>query len=70
MVLFKSQEKKFESDLKTELCGKRLYLTESVQQLGVKIDTNFSQQYHFNGLSINIIRANAALGRIRKYVNH
>ena len=70
MVLFKSQQKKFESDLKKELCGKRLYLTESVQQLGVKIDTNFSQQYHFNGLSINMIRANAALGRIRKYVNH
>ena len=30
MVIFKSKKKKFEGDLKTKLCGKRLYLIESV----------------------------------------
>ena len=43
--LFKSKQKKFEGDLKIKLCGKRLYPTESVKYLGVKIDTNFSWQY-------------------------
>ena len=39
MIIFKSNQKKFESDLKIKLCGKRLYPAESVKYLGVKIDT-------------------------------
>ena len=31
MVIFKSNQKKFEGDLKIKLCGKRLYPTESVK---------------------------------------
>ena len=31
MVIFKSNQKKFEGDLKIKLCGKRLYPTESVR---------------------------------------
>ena len=42
MVIFKSKEKKRESDLKIKLCGKRLYPTERVKYLGVKIDTNLT----------------------------
>ena len=42
MINFKSKQKKFESDLKIKLCRKRLYPTESVKYLGVKIDTNLS----------------------------
>ena len=42
MVIFKFKQKKFEGDLKINLCGKRLYPTESVKYLGVKIDTNLS----------------------------
>ena len=38
MVIFKSKQKKFESDLKIKLCDKRLYPTESVEYLGVKIE--------------------------------
>ena len=52
MVIFKSKQKKFEGDLKIELCGKRLHSTESVKYLAVKIDTNLSWQYHVNDLSI------------------
>ena len=48
MLIFKSKQKKFEGDLKINLSGKRLYPTESVTYLGVKIDTNFSWQYHVN----------------------
>ena len=41
MVIFKSKQKKFEDDLKIKLCGKRLYLTETMKYLGVKTDTTF-----------------------------
>ena len=69
MVIFKSMQKKFEGDLKIKLCGKRLYPTESVKYLGVKIDTNLSWQYHVNDLSIKLNRANALLFKMRKYVS-
>ena len=51
MIIFKSKQKKFGDNLKTKLYGKRLYLTESVQNLGVKTDTNLTWQYHANDLS-------------------
>ena len=56
-------------DLKIKLCGKRLYPTESVKYLGVKIDTNLSWQYHVNDLSIKLNRANALHIKMRKYVS-
>ena len=68
MVIFKSKQKKFEGDLKIKLSGKRLYLTESVKYLGVKIVTNLSWQYHGNDLSIKLNRANVLLFKMRKYV--
>ena len=42
MVNFKSKQKKFEGNLKINLCGKRLYPSKSVKYLRVKIDTNLS----------------------------
>ena len=67
MVIFKSKQKKFEGDLKIKFCGKRLYPTESVTYLSVKIDKNLSWQYHVNDLSIKLNRANALLFKLRKY---
>ena len=69
MVIFKSKQKKLEGDLKIKLCGKRLYPTESVKYLGVKINVNLSCQYHVNDLSIKLNRANALLFKMRKYVS-
>ena len=68
MVIFKSNQKKFEGDLKIKLCGKRLYPTEGVKYLGVKIDRTLSWQYYVNDLSIKLNRANALLFKMRKYV--
>ena len=61
MVIFKSKQKKFVGDLKIKLSGKRLYPTESVKYLGVKIDTNLSWQYRVNDLFVKLNRANALL---------
>ena len=69
MVIFKSKQKKFEGDLKIKLCGKRLYPTESVEYLGVKIDTKHSWQHQVNDLSIKLNRANALLLKMREYVS-
>ena len=68
-VIFKSKQKKLEGDLKIKLCGKRLYPTESVKDLGVKINTNLTWQHHVNDLSIKLNRANALLLKIRKYAS-
>ena len=69
MVIFKSKQKKFDGDLKIKLSDKRLYPTESVKYLGVKMDTNLSWQYHVNDLSVKLNRANAFLFKMRKYVS-
>ena len=69
MVIFKSKEKKFEADLKIKLCGKRLYPTEGVKYLDVKIDANLSRQYHVKDLSTKLNRANALFFKMRKYVS-
>ena len=72
MAIFKFKQKKFESNLKIKLCGKRLYPTESVKYLGVKIDTKLSWQYLVNDVSIIspwLNRANALLFKMIKYVS-
>ena len=50
--------KKFNSDLKIKLCGKRLYPTESIKHLGVKIDKNLCWQGQANNLSTDLNRGN------------
>ena len=67
MVIFKSEQNKFQGNLKIKLCGKRLYPTESVKYLGVKLDTNFSWQYHNNDLPIKLNRA--LFFDMRKYIS-
>ena len=47
---------------------KRLYPTEGVKYLGVKIDTNFNWQY-VDDLSIELNRLNALLFKMKKYVS-
>ena len=66
IVIFKSKQKKLEGDLKTKLCGKRLYPTESIKYLGVKIDKNVIWWHYINDFSIKLNRANAFLFKMRK----
>ena len=50
-------------------CGKRLYPTDSVEYLGVKVDANLSWKCQVNDLSIKLNRANALPFKIRKCVS-
>ena len=58
-----------ETNSMAELCGKILYLTESVKQLGVKIDTNLCWNYSVNELSTKQNRANALLFKMKRHVS-
>ena len=69
MVIFKSNQKKLEGELKIKLCGKRLYTTGSFKYLGVKIDTTLTWQHHVNDLSIKLNRVNALLFKTRRYIS-
>ena len=55
-----------EDDLKMKFCDRRLYNTESIKYLGVRIYTNLSWQYGVNDISIKLNRANALLFKMRK----
>ena len=69
MVIFKSKQNKFEGDLKVRLCGRRLYPSESVKYLGVKIDANLNWQYQINDLFVKLNKAKALLFKIWKFVS-
>ena len=69
MVIFKFKQNKFEGVLNIKLSAKKLYPTESVKYLGVKIVTNLSKQYDVNDIFIKLNRANALLFKMRKYVS-
>ena len=42
LVIFKHQIKKIDGELKIKLNRKRLYPTDSVKSLGIRIDKNFN----------------------------
>ena len=65
MLIFKSKQKKVEGDFK-KLCAKRLYPTEIVKCLGVKIDINLTRRHHVNNLSIKLKKVNDLLFKMRK----
>ena len=69
MVIFTSKQEKFEGDSKIKLCGKKLYPSESIEYLSVKIDTSLGWQYHVTDISIKLNRANALLLKMRGYVS-
>ena len=54
ILINKSKQKNFEDNLKVRLYVKRLYPTESVKYLGVKIDANLNWQCQVNDLSVKL----------------
>ena len=52
-----------------KLSRKRLYLSNSVKYLGVKIEENLTWKDHIHDIATKPNRANALLFKIRNYVN-
>ena len=69
MVVFKSKHKQFDGEIKLKLSCKRLFPTDSVKYLGVKIDGNLSRKSHIDYLSVKLSRANVLLFKIRNLIN-
>ena len=67
--IFKFNRKLFDGEIKLKLSRKRLFPTDSVKYLGVKIDGNLSWKSHIDYLSVKLSRANALLFKIRNFVN-
>ena len=69
MVIFTRQRKKIASEVKIKLSRKRLYPTDSVKYLGIRIDKNLNWKHHVRDIAIKLNRANALLFTIRNYAN-
>ena len=69
MVIFKPKKKHIDFDIKFKLNGKRLYPTDSVKYLGVRIDNKLNWKVHIDDIAIKLIRANAMLYKARDFVN-
>ena len=52
MVIFKHQRKKIDSEVKIKLSRKRLYPTDSVKYLGVRIDEDLNWKHHVSDIAI------------------
>ena len=69
MVIFKHQRKKIDSEVKIKLSRKRLYPTDSVKYLGIRIDENLNWKHHVSDIATKLNRANVLLFKIRNFVN-
>ena len=69
LVIFKHQRKKIDSEANIKLSRKRLYPTDSVKYLGVRIDENLNWKHHVSDTAIKLNGANALFFKIRNFVN-
>ena len=69
LVIFKHKKKKLECPIRIKLSRKRLYPSNSIRYLGVKIDENLNWKDHIHDIATRLNRANALLFKIRNYVN-
>ena len=68
LVIFKSPRKVLSDEIKIKLTGKRLYPSNSVKYLGVRIDKFLHWHDQVNNIAVKLKRANALLLKIRNYV--
>ena len=69
LVIFKSLSKVLSDEIKIKLSGKRLYSSNWVKYLDVRIDGFLHWHEQVNSIAVKLKRANALLLKIRNYVN-
>ena len=69
LVIFKSPKKVLVDEMKIKLSGKRLYPSNLVKYLGMKIDRFLHWHDQVNSIAVRLNRANALLLKIRNYLN-
>ena len=69
IILFKTRNKNYDTDLKIKLCRKRIYASQYIRYLSAFIDENLNWKKHINQISTKLIKANAMLSKLRHFVN-
>ena len=69
LIIFKRKRKPQDFNIKIKLSRKRLYPTDSVKYLGVKIDSKLNWTSHVNATATKLNRANAMLYKVSDFVN-
>ena len=69
LVIFKHKKKKLECPMRIKLSRKRLYSSNSVKYLRVKIDENLTWKDHIHDTATTLNTAIALLFKIRNYVH-
>ena len=69
LVIFQSPRKVLSDEIKIKLTENRLYPSNSVKYLGVRIDKFLHWHDQVNNFVVKLNRANALLLKIRNYVN-
>ena len=69
LVIFKPKHKKLDFEFKIKSNGKKLFQTNSVKYLGIKIDKQLNWREHINEVAIKLNRANAMLYKVREFVS-
>ena len=69
LIIFKHHRKKLGTKIKIKLDRKRLYPSQSVRYLSIKIDQNLNGNDYINDIAVKLNRANALLFKIRNFVN-
>ena len=67
LVIFKHQRKKIDNEVKIKLSRTRLYPTDSVIYLGIRIDENLNWKHHVSDNAIKLNIANALLFKVRRF---
>ena len=57
------------SQLKLNLNGKRLCLTDSMKHVGIKTDENLNRKQRISDIAINLNRANVILSKLRQFID-
>ena len=69
LVLFHSKNKKVNTRLTIKIKGTKIFLSNHIKYLGVKIDSKLSWKKHISELAKKINRATAILAKVRYYVH-
>ena len=69
LVIFKHNKQKLECPKRIKVSRKRLYPSNSIKYLGVKIDENLYWKDHIDDIATKLNRANTILFKMRNYVN-
>ena len=69
LVIFKSPRKVLPDKMKIKLRGRRLYPSNSMKDLGVRIDRFLHWHGQVNSIEVKFNRVNVLLIKIRNYVN-